>query len=141
MFPKAFAASLCPRLGGLIDRIEPHRSRPMGMAKKPEPPKPIIWNVYKIASKAVWLGEVEAPDEAAANSRRFPISLNSGSCRSGPTNPDSVKRHPNRYTRWVTRAGAFPGSAHRHLGKRRRAMTLRRRAFRIGVRQQENNRA
>jgi hypothetical protein len=23
-------------------------------------------NVYKIASKAVWLGEVEAPDEAAA---------------------------------------------------------------------------
>ena len=27
---------------------------------------PIIWNVYKIASKAVWPGEVEAPDEAAA---------------------------------------------------------------------------
>jgi hypothetical protein len=37
-----------------------------GMAKKPEPPKPIRWNVYKFASKAVWLGEVEAPDEAAA---------------------------------------------------------------------------
>jgi hypothetical protein len=36
------------------------------MAKKPEPPKPIIWNVYKIASKAVWLGAVGAPDEAAA---------------------------------------------------------------------------
>jgi hypothetical protein len=36
------------------------------MAKKPEPPKPIIWNVYKIASKAVWLGAVEAPDEATA---------------------------------------------------------------------------
>jgi hypothetical protein len=37
------------------------------MAKKPEPTtKPISWNVYKIASKAVWLGEVEAPDEAAA---------------------------------------------------------------------------
>ena len=35
------------------------------MAKEPEPPKPISWNVYKIASKAVWLGEVEAPDEAA----------------------------------------------------------------------------
>jgi hypothetical protein len=31
------------------------------MAEKPEPPpKPIIWNVYKIAKKAVWLGEVEA---------------------------------------------------------------------------------
>jgi hypothetical protein len=31
-----------------------------------EPPKPIIWNVYKIASKAVWLGAVEATDETAA---------------------------------------------------------------------------
>jgi hypothetical protein len=39
------------------------------MAKKPEPPKLIRWNVYKIASKAVWLGEVEAPDEAAAMQR------------------------------------------------------------------------
>jgi hypothetical protein len=29
------------------------------MAKKPEPPKPIIWNVYKVASKAVRLGVVE----------------------------------------------------------------------------------
>jgi hypothetical protein len=36
------------------------------MARKPEPPKPVRWNVYKIASKAVWLGTVEAPDEAAA---------------------------------------------------------------------------
>jgi hypothetical protein len=36
------------------------------MAKKPEPPKPISWNVYKIASKAVWLAEVEGTDEAAA---------------------------------------------------------------------------
>ena len=36
------------------------------MARKSEPPKPIRWNVYKIASKAVWLGEVEATDEAAA---------------------------------------------------------------------------
>ena len=31
------------------------------MAKKPEPPKPIIWNVFKIASKAVFLGVIEAP--------------------------------------------------------------------------------
>jgi hypothetical protein len=30
---------------------------------KPESPKPISWNV---ASKAVWLGEVEATDEGAA---------------------------------------------------------------------------
>jgi hypothetical protein len=36
------------------------------MAKKPEPPKPINWTVYKIANKLVWLGDVEAPDEAAA---------------------------------------------------------------------------
>jgi hypothetical protein len=36
------------------------------MAKKPDPPKPTIRNVYKIASKAVWLAAVEAPDEAAA---------------------------------------------------------------------------
>jgi hypothetical protein len=36
------------------------------MAKKPEPPKPITWNIYKIAGKAVWLGEVEAPDDASA---------------------------------------------------------------------------
>jgi hypothetical protein len=36
------------------------------MAKNPEPPKPIVWKIYKIASKAVWLGDVEAPDEAAA---------------------------------------------------------------------------
>jgi hypothetical protein len=36
------------------------------MAKKPEPPKPTTWNIYKFASKAVWLGTVEAPDEATA---------------------------------------------------------------------------
>ena len=36
------------------------------MAKKPEPTKPIIWNVYKIAKKAVWLGTVEAPDKLSA---------------------------------------------------------------------------
>jgi hypothetical protein len=45
-----------------------HSSRPIlvGVAKKPEPPKPKRWNVYKLASKAVWLGEVEATDEADA---------------------------------------------------------------------------
>jgi hypothetical protein len=36
------------------------------MAKKNEPPKPIVWGIYKIAAKAAWLGNVEAPDEAAA---------------------------------------------------------------------------
>jgi hypothetical protein len=34
------------------------------MAKnRPETPKPTSWNVYKITSKAVWLGELEAPDD------------------------------------------------------------------------------
>jgi hypothetical protein len=36
------------------------------MAKKPEPPKPIVWGIYKLAAKAQWLGNVEAPDETAA---------------------------------------------------------------------------
>jgi hypothetical protein len=36
------------------------------MAKKTESPKPIVWSIYKIASKAVWLSNVEATDEAAA---------------------------------------------------------------------------
>jgi hypothetical protein len=39
---------------------------PKRPSRPPEPPKPLVWNVYKFASKAVWLGEVEAPDEAAA---------------------------------------------------------------------------
>jgi hypothetical protein len=36
------------------------------MAKKPEPPKPMSWDVYKIAKKAMWLGTVEVPDKGAA---------------------------------------------------------------------------
>jgi hypothetical protein len=36
------------------------------MAKKPEPPQPTSWDVYKIARKAVWLGTVEAADKSAA---------------------------------------------------------------------------
>jgi hypothetical protein len=32
----------------------------------PKPPKPVIWSVYKIAVKAVWLGAAEAPDEVTA---------------------------------------------------------------------------
>jgi hypothetical protein len=36
------------------------------MAKTPEPPKPTTWRIYKLAGKAVRLGNVEAPDEAAA---------------------------------------------------------------------------
>jgi hypothetical protein len=36
------------------------------MAKKPEPPKPTTWTIYKIAAKQERLGTVEAPDEATA---------------------------------------------------------------------------
>ena len=36
------------------------------MAKKPEPPPPSTWDVFKIAKKSIWLGSVEAPDKAAA---------------------------------------------------------------------------
>jgi hypothetical protein len=36
------------------------------MSRKPEPTKPTSWNIYKAAAKAVWLGTVEATDEAAA---------------------------------------------------------------------------
>jgi hypothetical protein len=37
-----------------------------GMAKKPEPPKPTTWTIYKIAAKSVRLATVEAADEATA---------------------------------------------------------------------------
>jgi hypothetical protein len=36
------------------------------IAKKTDPSKPTTWTIYKIAAKAVRLGTVEAPDEAAA---------------------------------------------------------------------------
>jgi len=36
------------------------------MAKKSEPPKPISWDIYKAASKAKWIGSVEASDESSA---------------------------------------------------------------------------
>jgi hypothetical protein len=36
------------------------------MPKRPEPLKPMSWNVYKIAKKATWLGSIEAPDKQAA---------------------------------------------------------------------------
>ena len=43
------------------------------MVKKPEPTKPISWNVYRIASNAVWLDEVQAPDEATAMRPQFKV--------------------------------------------------------------------
>jgi hypothetical protein len=36
------------------------------MATKPEPTRPARWTIFKIAGKGVWLGTVEALDQAAA---------------------------------------------------------------------------
>jgi hypothetical protein len=32
------------------------------MTKKPEPPEPIRWTIYKLAAKRLWLGTVETAD-------------------------------------------------------------------------------
>ena len=42
------------------------------MAKKPEPPQPTTWTIYKIAAKAVRLGTVEAVDEATEIEKAAP---------------------------------------------------------------------
>jgi hypothetical protein len=60
------------------------------MAKKPEPPKPIGWSIYKIAPKRTWVGEVEASDEReaiekAATEFRYHVALPAEKLR-GPTN-------------------------------------------------------
>jgi hypothetical protein len=39
------------------------------MPRKPEPPPLSTWDVYKIASKAVWLATIEATDERDAIER------------------------------------------------------------------------
>lgn len=36
------------------------------MARKPEPPKPIVWDIYKVAAKLRPVGTVEAADEREA---------------------------------------------------------------------------
>ncbi len=36
------------------------------MPRKPKAPPPTDWDVYKVASKAIWLGTVDAPDKVAA---------------------------------------------------------------------------
>ncbi len=36
------------------------------MGKKPEPPKPTNWDIYRAAAKARLLGTVEAADEGEA---------------------------------------------------------------------------
>jgi hypothetical protein len=49
------------------------------MPRKPEPPPLSTWDVYKLASKAVWLATVEATDEhdaieRVASERNFPAN-------------------------------------------------------------------
>jgi hypothetical protein len=39
------------------------------MAKKPEPPRPMTWTIYKLAAKAERLSTLEAPDEATSIER------------------------------------------------------------------------
>jgi hypothetical protein len=39
------------------------------MARKPELPGPTTWAIYKVVARAVWLGTIEAPTEAAAIER------------------------------------------------------------------------
>jgi hypothetical protein len=39
------------------------------MARKPKPPPPTSWDIYQVATKAVWLGTVEAPDKQTAIER------------------------------------------------------------------------
>ena len=36
------------------------------MAKKPEPPKPATWTIFKIAARQEWFGTLEAADEREA---------------------------------------------------------------------------
>jgi hypothetical protein len=36
------------------------------MPRKPEPPKPTSWYIYKVAAKVILLGTVEAPGKKAA---------------------------------------------------------------------------
>jgi len=36
------------------------------MPRKPEPPKPTSWNIYKVDQKAILLGTFEAPNKRAA---------------------------------------------------------------------------
>jgi hypothetical protein len=63
LFPRRFGRGrgFASRIEGTYLPVDTCR-----MAKKPEPPKPITWSIYKIAAKAVRLGTVEAPNEATA---------------------------------------------------------------------------
>jgi hypothetical protein len=62
LIPRSFG-----RGRGASSRLNRRSPRPIvaGMAKKLEPPPLPSFDIYKIASKAVWLGTVEAPDKVA----------------------------------------------------------------------------
>jgi hypothetical protein len=42
------------------------------MPRKPEPPKPTSWNIYKVDQKAILLGTFEAPNKRAAIEESIP---------------------------------------------------------------------
>src|SRR5262245_29660214 len=67
------------------------------MAKQPEPPAPIRWQIFKIASKSVWLGSGEAPDEAAAivkAAEEFKVDV--AVCTRGGDDTAKRRNHPHR---------------------------------------------
>jgi hypothetical protein len=66
--PRSLLLSI-PEDRGVSGGLEYRAADIAGMTNKPEPPTPVIWNIYKIAAKAVRLGEVEAPDESTAIER------------------------------------------------------------------------
>jgi hypothetical protein len=57
-----------PQRPVLSARLKVLTSQPVlcQMARKPEPPKPIRWSIYKIAAKGIRLGTVKASDAATA---------------------------------------------------------------------------
>jgi hypothetical protein len=81
MLPRHRYSHLAPAHSGTVrrdssclrqDRPQPQlqvwslRSILAAMAKKPKPPQPTSWYLYKVAAKQTRLGEVEAADEAEA---------------------------------------------------------------------------
>jgi hypothetical protein len=41
-------------------------ARTTKVTKKPQPPKPVRWGIYKLAAKQTWIDEVEVATEAEA---------------------------------------------------------------------------
>jgi hypothetical protein len=81
-----------------------HSLRPIlaGMAKQPpEQTKPTRWEIFKIASKSVWIGSVEAPDEASAilkAAEEFKIDARRLYVRGDDAHPPQIQ-HPSPHRR------------------------------------------